>query len=160
MVFWDIPDTFWFPKILSLKSLVTRDATRINHVYYQYSRFVLLVVKGKFGQTSKNLLILWPRLSGEFSFSFYVFITTSVAKNCHILTGFTLFFLNKKYYHKFEKWGNPKSTYKVRKNFSTFFFCLGCLSRTSKIHRTAGEEGGYLFNFSLPLQSISLALIY
>ena len=39
-----------------------------------------------------------------------------------------------------------------------FFFCLGFLSRTFTIHRTAGEEGGYLFNSSLPLPPVSQAL--
>ena len=32
-----------------------------------------------------------------------------------------------------------------------FFFYLGFPSRTFTNHRTTGEEGGHLFNFSLPL---------
>ena len=32
-----------------------------------------------------------------------------------------------------------------------FFFYICFLSRAFTIHRTAGEGGGYLFNFSLPL---------
>ena len=38
-------------------------------------------------------------------------------------------------------------------SFSIFFFFLylGFLSQTLTIHRTAGERGGYLINFSLPL---------
>ena len=39
-----------------------------------------------------------------------------------------------------------------------FFFYLGFLSRTFMIHRTAGEEGGYSFNFSLPLPPTSQTL--
>ena len=39
-----------------------------------------------------------------------------------------------------------------------FFFCLGFLSRTFTIHGTAGEEGGYLFNSSLPLPPASQTL--
>ena len=31
------------------------------------------------------------------------------------------------------------------------FFYLGFLSRTFTIHRTAGERGGYFFNYTLPL---------
>ena len=47
----------------------------------------------------------------------------------------------------------------VYSNLSIFFFYLGFLLRTFRIHRTAGEEGGYLFNsfISLPpvLQTIT-----
>ena len=39
-----------------------------------------------------------------------------------------------------------------------FFFYLGFLSSTFTIHRTAGEEGGYLFNSSLPLPPTSQTL--
>ena len=38
------------------------------------------------------------------------------------------------------------------------FFYLGFLLQTFTIHRTAGEEGGYLFNASLPLPPASQAL--
>ena len=38
------------------------------------------------------------------------------------------------------------------------FFYLGILSRTFTIHWTAGEGGGYFFNFSLPLPSASQTL--
>ena len=42
--------------------------------------------------------------------------------------------------------------------WSYFFFYLGFLSRTFKIHRTAGEWGGYICNssLSLPLSSQTL----
>ena len=43
---------------------------------------------------------------------------------------------------------------------SLFLFCLGFLSRTFMIHRTAGEGVGYLFNSSLPLPSASRTLRY
>ena len=33
------------------------------------------------------------------------------------------------------------------------FFCLGFLSQTFTIHRTAGEEGDYLFNSFHPLHT-------
>ena len=39
-----------------------------------------------------------------------------------------------------------------------FFFYLGFLSRTFMIHSTTGEEGGYLFNSSLPLPPASHTL--
>ena len=42
--------------------------------------------------------------------------------------------------------------------FLSFSFYLGFLSRTFKIHRTAGKWVGYLFNFSLPLPPTLQAL--
>ena len=39
-----------------------------------------------------------------------------------------------------------------------FIFYLGFLSQTFTIHRTAGERGCYLFNFSLPLSLASRTL--
>ena len=39
-----------------------------------------------------------------------------------------------------------------------FFLYLGFLSRTFRIHGTAGEGGGYLFNSSLPLPPASQTL--
>ena len=41
-----------------LSRLSTYKETRIYHVYYEQSCFVLIVVEGKFGQTSKSLKIL------------------------------------------------------------------------------------------------------
>ena len=38
------------------------------------------------------------------------------------------------------------------------FFCLGFLSQTFTIERTAGEEGGYFFNSSLSLPPTSQTL--
>ena len=79
-----IPWRFAIPLIFNnfLRSWVlsrsaTREATRIYHVYYQYSRFVSLVVKEKFGKTSKSLKILWPRFSEIFSFAFDLLIKSS-----------------------------------------------------------------------------------
>ena len=43
-------------------------------------------------------------------------------------------------------------------SFFLFFFCLGFLSRTFTIHRTACKVGCYLFNSSIPLPSASHAL--
>ena len=43
-------------------------------------------------------------------------------------------------------------------SFQTFFFCLGFLSRTFTIHRTAGEGRGHYFKSSLPLPPASQAL--
>ena len=44
------------------------------------------------------------------------------------------------------------SDYMIKRDFGGFlFFDLGFLSRAFMIHRVAGEEGRYLFNFSLPL---------
>ena len=41
-----------------------------------------------------------------------------------------------------------------------FFYYLGFLSRTFKIHRTAGDGEGYLCNSALTLPSASQALRY
>ena len=40
------------------------------------------------------------------------------------------------------------------------FLCVGFLSQTFTIHRTAGEAGGYLFNSSLPLPPASQTLTH
>ena len=50
--------------------------------------------------------------------------------------------------------------YCYREKDCLFFNFLGFLSRTFTIHRTAGEEGGYLFNFSRPLPPVSQALTH
>ena len=47
-----------FLRRLVLSCLVIREVTRMCHVHYKQSRFVSLVVKGKFGLTSKSRKIL------------------------------------------------------------------------------------------------------
>ena len=42
--------------------------------------------------------------------------------------------------------------------FTIIFFYLGFLSRTSTIHRTAGEGGGHLFNSALPFYPLHIHL--
>ena len=81
--------------------------------------------------------------------------------------------LNKKYNvanlkHYFqEESGDTSSTAIRSSNFWSdapdeivvvFFLYLGFLSRTFMIHGTAGEQGGYLFNSSLPLPPASQTL--
>ena len=51
-----------------------------------------------------------------------------------------------------------KKKYYPQTLLEDFFFYLGFLSRTLSIYRTAGEEGGYLFNFSQPLPPASQTL--
>ena len=41
-----------------------------------------------------------------------------------------------------------------------FFFYMGFLSQIFTIHRVAGKGGGYFFNSSLPLLSVSQTLRY
>ena len=46
----------------------------------------------------------------------------------------------------------------VNLNFLILFFYLGFLSQKFTIHRTAGEQGGYFFNSSLPFPPASQTL--
>ena len=53
----------------------------------------------------------------------------------------------------------------LKRNFTTdpqvnFFLYLDFFSRTFMSHRTAGEEKGHFFDFSLPLPSASKALTH
>ena len=63
---------------------------------------------------------------------------------------------------KFGSFKNPfamiTSLPEVYFRFRRFFFYLGFLSQTFTIHKIAGEEGGYLFNSSLPLPPASKTL--
>ena len=68
-----------FPNFLRswiLTCTINGEATRICHIYSQQLPFTSLLVKEKFGETSKCLKLLWAWLSARFSFIFICQLTT------------------------------------------------------------------------------------
>ena len=57
-----------------LSRSATREATCIYHAYQLYSRIVSRLMRGKFGETSKSLKIIYNLLSPTLSFAFHVLI--------------------------------------------------------------------------------------
>ena len=74
VILWRLETFLTVPNFLSIRSFGNLRQVVYTMLISKKSPILSLVVKGKFGKTSKSLKILWSWLSTEFSLPFYVFI--------------------------------------------------------------------------------------